>query len=483
MKRSLTFAVLLAALLGAGQAFAQDDVSDKAARKAARKEAVKEEIKAHFKPYGFIRTYGFYNTRATKSLTEDLFFFIPLDKNSVDDVDVNAVGNFGYQAITTRIGLDIKDYKFGNTAIEAKIEADFYCLNSGGNIGTLRMRQAYARLMWEPSEKFSHSLLVGQSWHPIAADLVNSIALESGAPFDAFNRSAQLMYNANFGKHVTLTAGFIEQMQYRSNGPDGSTNKYQRYAILPEAYLGVSVKAGGFLGRVGCSALSIRPHYGYYSQTVTTPAQTATITDANDGSTYTIEVSPAKTVTTQTSQRYHEWLTTFNPFIFLQYTGKIWQIKAKAILAQSGEHMQLNGGYAATAGPDDGINYRYTPTQSLVSFFSGQVGKRYQFIGMVGYQKNLGLAGGKEMLDASRYYFSGNGFKNINQMMRVSPTFAFNLGKMQLALEYDYTMVQYGGNCDGKLTLGTDFNKNGTVTENLHWVGNHRILAMAKYSF
>ena len=480
MRRILTLLALGATLLGAVSAFAQEP-SDKEARKAARKEAVKEEIKAHFKPYGFIRTYGFYNTRATKSLSEDLFYFIPLDKEMVGTSDVNAVGIFGYQAITTRLGLDIKEYRFGNTSIEAKIEADFYCLSSGGNIGTLRMRQAYAKLSWKPSEKFSHSLLVGQAWHPIAADLVNSIALESGAPFDAFNRSAQIMYNANFGKHVTLTTGFIEQMQYRSSGPDGSTNKYQRYAILPEAYLGLTFKSGGFLGRIGASALSIRPHYGYPKPTTATVTQLATFVD-KDGNEYQLPVDEA-TITNVSEKRYDEWLTTFNAFLFLQYTGKIWQVKAKAILAQSGEHMQLNGGYAATAAKADGISYEYTPTQSLVSFLSGQVGKRYQFICMAGYQKNLGLAGGKEMLDASRYYFSGNGFKNINQMMRVSPTFAYNIGKMQFALEYDYTMVQYGGDCDGKLSLGTDFNKDGTVTQSLHWVSNHHILAMAKFNF
>ena len=102
---------------------------------------------------------------------------------------------------------------------------------------------------------------------------------------------------------------------------------------------------------------------------------------------------------------------------------------------------------------------------------------------MVGYQKNLGLVGGKEMIDASLYYFSGNSFKNVNQMMRFSPTLAYNLGKFTFAVEYDYTMAQYGGNSDGKVAVDVDFNKNGTVTKDLHWVGNHRVLAMAKFTF
>ena len=487
MKHLMTILAVAAALAGSINGFAQEapaaaetpaQAEQKAEPKADRKAAVKEELKAHFKPYGFFRTYGFYDSRATKALTEDLFLFIPLDSHLVDGADINAVNNFGYQALTTRLGLDVKDYKIGNTAIEGRIEADFYCLNSGGNVATLRMRQAYMKLSWNPSEKFSHNLLIGQTWHPLAADMAHTIALETGAPFSPFNRSAQLMYNANVGKGVTLTAGFIEQMQYRSSGPDGGTNKYQRHAILPELYAGISFKKGGFLGRAGVSILSIRPHYGYYSETVKTPAETATFKDV-DGVEHVIEIAPA----TQTGQKYNEWLTTFNPFIFLQYTGKNWGIKAKAVFAQSGEHMQLSGGYAATALKADGISYEYTPTQSIVTFVSAQYGKKFQVLGMVGYQKNLGLAGGKEMLDASHYYFSGNGFKNVNQMMRVSPTFSYNLGKFQFALEYDFTMVQYGGNSDGKLALGTDFNKNATVTQDLHWLANHRILAMAKFSF
>ena len=468
MKKIITMLAFAAALAGAANASAQEQ-SDKAARKAA----VKEEIKAHIKPYGFFRSYAFYDTRATKSLTEDLFFFMPLDRQTVNESDLNAVGNFGYQAMTTRIGLNVVGYKIGSTSIEGKLETDFYCLNSGGNVATLRMRQAYMKLSWEPSEKFAHSLLIGQTWHPLAADMPNTIALETGAPFSPFNRSAQLMYNADFGKSFSLTAGLIEQMQYRSSGPDGGTNKYQRHAILPEVYAGLSFRKGGFLGRAGVSILSIRPHYGYIKSTITIPAQTAIFVD-KEGHEYELEVFPESTLTNLHDKKYKEWLTTFNPFIFLQYTGKNgFQVKAKAVYAQSGEHMQLSGGYAATGTKEDGFSRDYTPTQSLVSFVSAQYGKKFQVLGMIGYHKNLGLVGGKEMLNGKEYYFSGNSFKNVNQMLRVSPTLAYNLGKFQFAVEYDFTMVQYG---DG-------FNADGTVTKDLHWIGNHRILGMAKFSF
>jgi hypothetical protein len=95
-----------------------------------------EDKPYHFKPYGFIRNYAFFDTRATKSLAEDVFFFVPLDEKMVNGNDVNAVSSFNYQAITTRLGLDILGYQVGSTKINGKIEADFYCLNSNGNTGT-----------------------------------------------------------------------------------------------------------------------------------------------------------------------------------------------------------------------------------------------------------------------------------------------------------------------------------------------------------
>lgn len=396
-----------------------------------------QETASHFKPYGFIRNYAFFDSRATKSLTEDMFFFIPLDKNEVNGNDVNAVSSFNYQAITTRLGLDVLGYQFGGTKITGKIEADFYCLNSGGNTGTLRMRQAYIDLLWDKRGRdgdVDYSLRIGQGWHPLAADMAHTIALETGAPFSPFNRSAQVMFGVTFDKSWTVNVGALQQLQYRSAGPNGASNVYQRHAI-PELYAGVSYSSNGFLGRAGVSVLSIRPHYGFNAA----------------------------------GKPYDEWLTTFNPFIYLQYTKGLLQVKAKTVFAQSGEHMQLNGGYAVTGTKEDGFSNEYAPINSSVSFISAQYGKTWQVLGMIGYQKNLGTL--REI--TGPVYFSGNGFQNINEMIRVSPTLAYNLGKLQFALEYDFTAVEYGSAPD----------KFFDVREKLHWIANHRILAMAKFTF
>ena len=415
--------------------------------KQERKERFKDHLEMHFKPYGFIRSYIFVDTRATKSLSEDMFFFLPLDQKMVNDQDINAVTSWNFQAITTRLGLDIKDYQVGGTSIEGKIEGDFYFLAKEGAAASFRMRQAYVKLGWAElgrSGKSSLSLLVGQTWHPMAADMAHGINLETGAPFSPFNRSAQVQFNANLGEHVTLTAAALSHMQYKSNGPQGVTNKYMRHS-LPEFYAGISVKGGGFLGRAGLSIMNLKPQYGFYNNTEDP-------TDPNNG------------------KKYNEWMTSFSPFIYLQYTKGIFQIKAKSVFAQSGEYMQLNNGYAATKLKDDGISYEYTPVNASVNFLSFMVGKKAQGLLMVGYHKNLGTF--KDVIE-DKVYFSGNGFANLNQIVRITPGFIYNLGKLQFALEYNYTMVQYG----------TITNKRVIPTENLHWIGNHRILTMVKFNF
>jgi hypothetical protein len=97
---------------------------------------------------------------------------------------------------------------------------------------------------------------------------------------------------------------------------------------------------------------------------------------------------------------------------------------------------------------------------------------------MLGYMKNLGLAeAASGPLAKSDVYFCTNGFSNINQMYRINPQIIYNIGKLNVGLEYQWTSVQYGEYNEGKL------NEFGLADKNLHWVGNHRINMMVKYNF
>lgn len=415
--------------------------------------SAKIEKPSHFKFYGFIRNYFAFDSRESKSGTKDLFYYIPKDEAlNAKGEDMNANPTFRFLAITSRVGLDVKDYQFGKTKVGAKIETDFYCMN--GNVAVLRLRQAYATLGWDglgKDGKQSTSLKIGQARHPIAADQPYVIDLETGTPFNPFSRTPQVMLDHNFSKNFTLTGGFIWQMQYLSTGPKGASDNYIKYGCTPEFYAGVTFKSNnGFTGRVGVDVLSIKPRWR-----------------ADDG------------------EKVGDRLTTANPYIYAQYSKGAFSVNGKVVYASAGEHFNMLSGYGVTDIKSDG-SWDYAPLHSTASYLSVKYGRKLQVQGMIGYMKNLGTS--KSLYEdpakpgytsTKNVYISGNGFHNLNQIIRVTPTVVYNLGKLSFGLEYDITSAQYGKYAvDGHVN-----SSNGLVDGDLHWITNHRLLGMVKFTF
>lgn len=454
--------------------------------KAAKKEAVKSHLKQHFKPYGFIRNYFAFDSRESISGTGDLYNYQPKDEvwnqteaeaaaSGVERQDLNAVSTFRFLSLTTRLGLDIVDYKWRGTEFGAKIEADFYAGLSTKvshpvtGVAQFRLRQAYMTLGWDSlrmndKDYARVDLLLGQAWHPMAADFSDVISLASGAPFGPFNRSPQVKMDARLGKYFTLTGSLLWQMQYCSVGPSPTGASTQAadfimYSKTPEAYLGLSVHTNGFLLRAGADVLSIKPR------------QIGTVNVG--GNTISVSVK--------------DRITTASPFLYLQYKKDEFSIKAKTIFSEAGEHMNLNSGYGVKAKNPDG-SWDYTPLRASSSWLSivygGKIGaqedkhpQKLQGILFAGYIENLGT---KEML----YDGDNDGrpddlytprANNMNRMWRLSPTLLYTVGKFQLGLEYEITSVQYG-------QAGTS-DLYGLAKTNLHWVTNHRVQLMTKYNF
>ena len=452
MKKSIL--VLVALLIAFAPVYAQE------VNKEAKKAEVKSHLKQHFKPYGFIRNYFTYDSRECIAGTGDLYNYQPKDQNlNAYGDDLNATSTFRFLSLTTRVGLNIVDYKWRNTEFSGKIEADFYAglstktnqTHSVSGTAQFRLRQAYVTLGWDSlrmnDKDFARvDLTIGQAWHPMAADLCDVIALASGAPFGPFNRSPQVKMDARLGKYVTLTAAGLWQMQYLSTGPEGQSAEYLLYSKTPEAYLGLSFHDKGFLMRVGADVLSIQPrHLG------------------TDAAGETIKVN--------------DRITTASPFIYLQYKKGEFSIKAKSIFAEAGEHMNLNSGYGISKINPDG-SYEYTPLRNSSSWISivygGKVGaqedkhpQKLQGILFAGYIHNFGT---KDTLVGSLYTPRPN---TMREMWRLTPTLLYTVGKFQVGLEYEITSVQYGKGLD----------KHGLAQNDLHWVTNHRVQLMTKYNF
>ena len=458
------YVILAVALMSlcAVNANAADDAAEK-------KPEVKEHLQNHFKFYGFIRNYFTYDSRESVSGTGDLFYYLPKDVNMKDGIDVNDQSSFRFLALTSRLGVDVSGYSVGNVHFGAKIEGDFYSgLSNSSNANasvyfpgnskisgtaTARLRQAYATVTWkELGEKKANSvgLKVGQAWHPMAADHPHLFSLEVGAPFGPFSRTPLVQMDANIGKNWVVSAAAIWQMQYQSTGPVGSSAIYMKYGMTPEVYAAVAYKAKGFQVRLGADLLSIKPR----------------VLGTKEGA--TVKVSDRKT-----SLLY---------YAFAQYSHKNFAVKAKTTFGEGGEHMNLMSGYAKVGENSDG-SWNYASLRNSSSWLSLSYGKKWQGVLFLGYVKNLGLSDKAHIpyLDAkipsSDVYFCGNGFSNINQMYRINPQLIYNIGKLNVGLEYQYTGVQYGEYDNGNL------NSYGLADKNLHWVGNNRINVMVKYNF
>ena len=426
--------------------------------------AEKAEPKNNFKLYGFVRNYFIYDSRESVSGTADLFYYLPKDVNMKDGMDLNAESSFRFVSLTSRLGVDVTGYSIGNVHFSAKIEGDFYSgLSNSSNANasayfpsntkisgtaTARLRQAFATVTWKElgeEKKNSVALKMGQAWHPMAADMPHLFSLEVGAPFGPFSRTPLVQMDANLGSHWILSAAAIWQMQYQSSGPIGASAMYMKYGKTPEMYAAVAYKSKGFLVRAGVDYLSIKPR----------------VFGSVDGR--TVKVDDRK--------------NSVLGYVYTQYSHKNFAVKAKSTFGQGGEHMNLMSGYAKIGENPDG-SWEYASLRNSSSWLSLSYGKKWQAVLFLGYLKNLGLA--EELptyISKSDVYFCGNGFSNINQMYRINPQLIYNIGKMNVGLEYQWTNVEYGEYYEGKLS------KYGLADNNLHWVGNNRVNVMVKYNF
>ena len=465
MKRLLTFIALALAFSVAVDA----------------QETKKEQApKNNFKLYGFVRNYFVYDSRESISGTGDLFYYLPKDVSlNASGEDINATSSFRFLALTSRLGVDVTGYNIDNVHFSAKIEGDFYSgLSNSSNANaslyfpsntkisgtaTARLRQAYTTVTWKDlGEKGQNSvaLKMGQAWHPMAADFPHLFSLEVGAPFGPFSRTPLVQADYNLGKNWILTGAVLWQMQYQSSGPIGASAMYMKYGKVPEIYAAVAYKSKGFLVRAGVDVLSIKPRV--FS---TTQVEDKTVIDH--------KVSDRK--------------TSVLGYVYTQYNKDKFSLRAKSTFGQGGEHMNLMSGYAKVGVNPDG-SWEYASLRNSSSWLSMSYGKKWQGVLFVGYVKNFGLSHKDHIpyldatIPASDVYFCGNGSSNINQIYRINPQLIYNIGKMNLGLEYQWTSIQYG-------KYGKDINGNkcldayGLATDGLHWVGNHRVNLMVKYNF
>lgn len=407
----------------------------------------------HLEPYGFFRTNAIFDARDSKTDAEDLFFYLPYDKEiNLEGDDIWFNPSIRMSAVTTRLGLNFTGFQFGALNVTGKVETDF-SLNIGGS-SSLRLREAYLKFNWDGLGNCLNSLSVkaGQSWHPMSEDMPYSVGYEIGSPFNPYSRSPQIMVEGNMFKGLSFTAGILYPMEFMPTGPQGPSADYVKYGLIPEMYAGVSYSSKHFTAKAGADVLSLAPRWrttvsGYYYDKGT---------------------------------RVHDRLTMISPMVYASFNKGAFKINTKAVWASGGDHLGLMGGYAVYD-RSNALDYKYTPLRSLTGFVSASYGHQWQYLLFVGGMKAFGTS--KDLIadyetgftKLDYIYYSEGGFKNIDSIMRVAPGVSYNLERLSFGLEYNFTGVVYGNL--------NELNARGLATMGQHLIVSHRILAMVRYSF
>lgn len=377
----------------------------------------KSNIKLNFS--GYIKNDYFWDTRQTVSAREGhfLLFPSPVDKDP-DGADINAVPNFNFLSIQSRVRLNVTGAEAFNAKITGKLEADFFG-QMNPNINLLRLRLAYINMDWGNTV-----LRFGQDWIPmfITDCYPGTVSFNTGTPIQPFGRNPQIRLTQKFGK-VKLIGIVSSQRDYASRGVDGPTGTYLRNSGLPEFsvqfhFKTVDKNAGtAFVTGIGASYKSIKPQL-----------ETMGIVGID-----TLWYKADATV------------GGMNGIVFLKYQAKKITLKMEGIYGENIPDVLSIGGFLISDSVDmlKGT-VEYSPI-STMSFWTDihTNGKKLQVGLFAGYTQNLGA---KDDMVGPVY---GLG-TNIADLYRISPRVIYNSGKVRFALEFEYTAANYGSSRDAK---------------------------------
>ncbi len=372
---------------------------------------------------GFVKTDMMFDSRQTTGLREAHFLLYPAAKSADrNGVDIQDQPGFNILSIQTRLVGKLT----GPDALGAKtsglIEGEFFGTSDADASG-FRARHAFLRLDWE-----STSLLVGQYWHPmfVVEMFPGVVSFNTGAPFQPFSRNPQIRLTTTLGE-FKLIAAVLSQRDFQSNGPAGLSTTYLRNNVIPNLHGQVQWSDGGMMAGVGVDYKSLVPRL---------------VTTRN--------IAVDASVSGLSLLGYGK--LTLGPVT----------LKGEGTLGENLSDMLMLGGYAVkTLDTATGVE-SYTPLKSYAVWGEISTGKEIEAALFAGYAENLGA----DVNLAGTSYGRGT---DIEYLMRVSPRLVWNVGKVRLAGELEYTVAGYG----------TPSNANKGKVGNVTDVSNVRFLLAA----
>jgi hypothetical protein len=384
--------------------------------------------KQSFSLSGYVKNDFFWDSRQTVSAREGSFLLWPSKINyDANGKDINAVSNFNFLSLQSRLSFSWKGTETLNAKISAKIEGDFFAQNNS-NINLFRLRHAFIKMDWEQT-----NLLIGQYWIPMFTTecFPGTVSFNTGTPFNPFGRNPQIRLSHSLGS-IKLSAIANTQRDYSNRGPNGTSGEYLRNSMIPEFTGTINYKDNILSSGVGFGYKQIIPQL---------------ITDLGFAT--------------------QEKLSSYSAFAFIKVTSKPITLKIKGVYGQNTPDYLSISGFAVTDYNTTNGYQKYEPISNL-SFWTDihSNGKKLQVGVFSGYSKNLGT---KSAIVGDIY---GLGVMDIASLLRVSPRLVYNTGKIRFATDLEYTLAYYGSNFDSKHVAIT--------TEK---TGNFRILFAAYYFF
>jgi hypothetical protein len=364
---------------------------------------VKKESPLTF--YGFVRSDFYLDTYKGLNAFQDVFYLFPnYIGTDANGKDINDQTTANFVSVVSRGGVNINGPDIFGAKTTGCIEVDFA---GKPEIFLIRLRKAYTLFSWTKTK-----LLVGQTWHPFwGNDAFPRIgSLNTGAPFQPFNRSPQVRFDYKTGA-LTYSLSAVYQQQYVSVGPIGSSNMYKRDAVIPETVFSLEYSKKAVTLGAGISLNKIKPRVS----------------------------------TTGSDTKIYVTGECINSTSFMAY-GKYAQGKLMMLLkgyyGQNMSHLTMIGGFGvATYNPLTGFE-TYTNYNSYSTLLNITYGNKWKPAILLGYIGNLGSSdplankGGK-----ADVWGLGT---NIMNMYRFSPSISYSVPKFLLTAEYEMTTVAYG---------------------------------------
>lgn len=365
---------------------------------------------------GFARADVMYDTRKNADALDGLLFLTPSSKSpDADGKDINDLSTIRMSGTASRMNAKFTGPDFLSAKTSSLIEFDFTGVNGIG----LRLRHAWVKLNWQNSE-----LLMGRFWHPmfILDAFPTVLALNTGAPFCVFNRAEQIRLTHKIGSSLSIMAAASAQMDYGFPGYEFSSKTgattYQHNQVIPDLTVNAQFKTDEFIFGISTNYKVNQP-----------------LLSTSKG------VDAAKK-----TYKTNEKVASISAEAYAMVKINKLKIKGSALYGENMHELLMMGGYAIKSKDTAATNSeKYSPVKNLSVWGNIIYGEQLQIGIFAGYSKNLGAADKDvfTMKDFTSYYGRGS---NIDNLIRISPSIAYKVGKVQFWLELEHTIAAYGTN-------------------------------------